>query len=71
MDSDPKTIRLNDGGEGGRLAQFERAIKTAGADGNEVIRQLTDAYVRYVAEHGHSPTFPVSLVSAILPQKKH
>lgn len=70
MAQDPKTIRFNTQETPDRLKRFEAAIKKAAADGGEVIRQLTDAYCLYVEEHGHSPVFPVRLVSAIVAEKK-
>jgi len=66
MAQDPKTIRFNTTETPNRLKRFEDAIKKAAADGGEVIRQLTDAYCLYVEENGHSPVFPVRLVSAIV-----
>lgn len=61
MAQDPKTIRFNTQTDPNRLKRFEEAIKQAGADGGETIRNLTDAFCRYVEAHGHSPAWPVEL----------
>ncbi|MEQ1862892.1 MAG: hypothetical protein ABMA13_23470 [Chthoniobacteraceae bacterium] len=62
MAQDPKTIRFNTADSPNRLSRFEKAIKRSTADGGEVIRQLTDAFCRYVETHGHTPAWPVELV---------
>jgi hypothetical protein len=59
---DPKTIRLNDADLLDRRARFERAVKKTAGNGNEIIRRLVDAWLYYVAVHGHGPPFPVELV---------
>ena len=59
---DPKTIRFNDAADQDRLTRFEKALKRSASNGSEVIRQLTDSYIRYVDEEGHAPSFPVRLV---------
>ena len=41
---------------------MRNARKNAKNRGNEVLRRLVDAYVTYVAEHGHGPAFPVKIV---------
>lgn len=66
---DPKTIRFNDSENPRRLDDFDKAVKRAAADHAEVIRLLVDAYVRYVAQHGHSPAFPVALVPSGKPAR--
>jgi hypothetical protein len=63
---DPKTIRINNSDDPDRLDKFENALKITAADGGQVIRELVDAYVRYVAENGVSPTYPVRLIPAIV-----
>jgi hypothetical protein len=62
--TDPKQVRLNDGDDPDRAEKFQRAIRRTAANGNEVLRRLVDAYLRYVAEHGHGPAFPVEIVEA-------
>jgi hypothetical protein len=61
--TDPKTIRFNDADDPDRLHRFERALARSAGSSGKVIRHLVDAYIRYVNEHGHSPSFPVRLVS--------
>jgi len=60
--TDPKQVRLNDGLHPNRAEKFHHAIGRTAANGNEVLRRLVDAYVAYVAEHGHGPAFPVKIV---------
>ena len=60
--TDPKQIRLNDGLDPNRAEKFDHAIQRTAANGNEVLRRLVDAYVAYVAKHGHGPAFPVKIV---------
>ena len=60
--ADPKTVRINDANNPDRLDEFEKALKDTGQNASEVIRQLTDAYLRFVTQHGHGPMFPVQLV---------
>lgn len=67
MPSDPKTVRLNDVNDPSRLDAFEEALKTSAQHGSVVMRQLADAYIRYVRQHGHGPPFPVQLVPFELP----
>jgi hypothetical protein len=59
---DPKTIRLNDADTPDRRARFETRIKRSANNGNEVVRQLVDAWLAYCEEHGHPPNFPVRIV---------
>jgi hypothetical protein len=59
---DPKTIRLNDADRPDRRDRFEQCVKRTAANGNEIIRRLIDAWISYVDQHGHSPTFPVTLM---------
>lgn len=61
MATDPKTIRFNDAESPDRLERFERNLKRTANHGGEVLRQLVDAYNRFVEEYGHGPKFPVSL----------
>lgn len=68
--ADPKTIRINDADVPDRLERFEKALKRNAADGNAVIRELVDAYVRYVEENDCQPTFPVQLVPRIPARRK-
>lgn len=70
MAQDPKTIRFNTAENPDRLSRFEKAINRSAADGGEVIRQLADAFSRYVEQHGHSPAWPVELVPIPLDPKK-
>lgn len=60
--ADPKTIRINNADNPDRLDHFETALKRSGQNASEVIRHLADAYNRYVAQHGHGPSFPVQIV---------
>lgn len=70
MPSDPKTLRINDADVPDRLDQFEKNIKRVAADGNEVIRQLIDAWNLFIEENGHAPTYPVRLLPAIVADPK-
>ncbi len=62
---DPRHIRINNADDPDRLERFEKALKAAAADGNQVIRELIDAYCLFIEENEHSPTFPVRLVPAV------
>ncbi len=68
--ADPKTIRINDADDPDRLDAFEKALKRCSQDASAVIRHLAEAYIRYVAEHGHAPAFPVRLEPVSAPKKK-
>jgi predicted urease superfamily metal-dependent hydrolase len=61
---DPKTIRINDTEDPERLEKFEKALKKAGQNLSEVVRHIADAYIDFVNEHKHGPTFPVRVVIA-------
>jgi len=67
---DPKNIRLNDADNPDRRMQFSKAVKRAGGNGNAIIRQLVDAWLLHVQEHGHAPNFPVRLTSIEPPRKR-
>lgn len=60
--ADQKSIRLNDSDDPDRADKFTKALKRSAANGNNVIRQLVDAYIRQVTETGRGPVFPVNLV---------
>jgi hypothetical protein len=60
--TDPKQVRLNDGDDPDRSSKFQLALRRTEANGNAVLRRLVDAYLAYVAEHGHGPAFPVKIV---------
>lgn len=60
--ADPKTIRINNADDPDRLATFEAALKRSGQNASEVIRHMADAYIRFVNQHGHGPTFPVQML---------
>jgi hypothetical protein len=62
MANDPKTFRINDVENPDRLEEFNESLKTAGQAPSTVIRHLCDAYMRFVQQHGHGPTFPVQIV---------
>jgi hypothetical protein len=70
--ADPKTIRFNNADKLDRLDVFEKNLKRCGQNASEVIRNLTDAYNRFVDQHGHGPIFPVNIepfeTPKILPQ---
>ena len=67
--ADPKTIRINDAADPNRLSDFENACRKSGANASVVIRNLAEAYIRFVRLHGHSPAFPVDRVP-VEPNKK-
>ena len=60
--ADPKTVRINNADNPDRLDEFEKALKRTGQNANDVIRNMTDAYIRFVTQHGHGPAFPVQIV---------
>lgn len=66
--ADPIHLRISDADDPDRGAKFTEALKPNAASANGVIRQLIDAYNRYVDEHGRGPVFPVDLVTR--PPKK-
>ena len=59
---DPKQIRLSDADDPDRATKFAAALKSNAANGNAVIRQLVDAYIRFVKAQGTGPVFPVDIV---------
>ncbi len=67
---DPKNVRLNDADNPDRAADFERALKRSGTNGNQVLRNLVDAYIAFVNTKGHVPNFPVELAEIERPEKR-
>lgn len=59
--ADPKTIRFNDADAPDRLEALEHAAKRCGSTVSAITRHLADAFIRYVAEHGHAPSYPVRI----------
>jgi hypothetical protein len=72
--ADPKTVRINNADNPDRLDEFEKALKRAGQNANDVIRNMADAYIRFVAQHKHGPAFPVQIVPfeppKVVPKRK-
>ena len=60
----PTSIALDDPANPERTKQFDKALEKGGVSPRNAIRELVDAYIRWVAEHDRVPTFPLSLVSA-------
>lgn len=60
--ADPKTIRISDADNPDRLASFEAALARSGQNASDVIRHCAYAYIRFVEQHGHGPSFPVQIV---------
>lgn len=68
--TDPKQIRINDAEDPDRAAKFNAALRRTAGTGNLVIRQLIDAFIRYVEDHGHGPTFPVDITPQQPPARR-
>jgi hypothetical protein len=65
---DPRNFRISDADNPDRLEEFESSLKRSGQSAPDVIRQLAESYIRYVAQHGHGPPFPVQIVPFEPPQ---
>lgn len=60
----PTSIALDDESNPNRTKDFAAALDKGGVAPRAAIRELIDAYTRFVAEHGRVPTFPMSIISA-------
>lgn len=67
---DPIHLRLNDADDPDRAAKFTSALKPSASNGNAVLRQLADAFIEFVEQHGRGPVFPVHLVETKPEPKK-
>ena len=49
--AEPKQLRINDANDPDRSEKFRRALARSAADGNSVVRELIDGYIRFVGNH--------------------
>lgn len=67
---EPKQLRINDANDPDRAEKFKGSLALSAADGNSVLRELIDAYNRFVKREGHGPVFPVEIVETAAPKKR-
>lgn len=66
----PTSIALDDPSGPERTKKFDEALEKGGVSPRNAIRELVDAYTRWVEAHGRVPTFPLTIVSADEKKKK-
>lgn len=67
---EPKQLRINDANDPDRATKFKKSLARSAADGNAVVRELIDAYNRFVTKHERGPAFPVEIVEKRLAKKR-
>jgi hypothetical protein len=56
------SVRLSNSENPTRDKDFSDALKKSGATETNVVRELVDAYVRFVKKHKRLPTFPLGII---------
>lgn len=67
--SDPLSMRLSDGTDPERGSVFKDNCDKFGCSEPQVVRNLVDAWNRFVKDNGHPPKFPATILPIEDPKK--